>query len=358
MLFDMRRHGNTISGWVAPDNPGLVSKVRIVRPDGSTAELATNRARPDVVEHGLHHNGQVGFAIDASLFPDLASILDTLEVREFYSGVLLYRGYRDNVHIPMKVFRFDLQAMPYAHIEAIWDRNFALYYNGVERYNFDTLFGILNNPAATSVALAGRLNLSRYEHFFRERDYKLVTLLRHPLEELAERLLFVRYALAPQSASTFEGHLTGLKCLEPVAREINLDTLNGLPELFRNLTDEQKAVLENPMLRTIACEPDERPRRHHIELALSKLSSFDLVGVRSQYARFVTMLDAILERPLFAGTTPADISLLGPLARALGTIKPVRALLALDIQLYELAERAVQDAIGLGVPHRHEQTAN
>ena len=57
MLFDMRRHGNAISGWVAPDNPGLVSKVRIVRPDGSTAELATNRTRPDVVEHGLRIGG-------------------------------------------------------------------------------------------------------------------------------------------------------------------------------------------------------------------------------------------------------------------------------------------------------------
>jgi hypothetical protein len=346
MLFDMRRIDNCLFGWISPDNPSVPPRIRILRPDGSTAELETNAIRPDVVEAGIHHDGKVGFHLDSNVLPDLATFIDVIEIRDAHTGILMYRPYREGAHIPKRFFRFELQAMPYAPVEAMWDRNFELYYSGLERFPFETLFGILNNPAASSIALSGRPSMNRYEHLFRERDYKICALLRHPLEELAERLLFVRYALAPQSATSFEGHLTGLKCLAPIANQVNLDRLDSMPKVFKTLTAEQKLAIENPLLKALVCDPEERPRKHHVQLALARLSTFDLVGVRSHYARYCTMLDALLGRDIFAGTQPMNISMIGPLSEALGGIKAVRSMLQLDIELYELAESAVKRVVG------------
>lgn len=345
MLFHMERSGAMISGWVAPDNPSAVPRIQIIRPDGTTAELETNVFRPDVRDLGLHNTGEVGFRIDAGVFPDLGGMIDHIQIRDVHTGVLLYRPYDAGVHILGKVFRFESQAMPYAHIEAIWDSNFALYYNAIERYPFDTTFTILNNHSAQSIALSGRANFHRYEQFLREREYKIITLLRDPLEEMAERLLFVRYALAPQSPKAFEAHLTGLQPLGSAVRRLNLDKLETIDEMFASLTGKQKEALSNPLVKALACQINEKPKKQHVELALTKLSSMDLVGVKPCYAQFSEALSKLLGRDLLAGAEPPEISWTKRVAERLAGIKAARSLIALDLQVYELAFNAVRRVI-------------
>jgi len=345
MLFHMEKYGKSIEGWLSPDNPSAVPRIRIIRPDGTTAELETNVFRPDVRDQGLHPTGHNGFAINDSLFPDLSGIIDQIEIRDVSTGILLYRPFDDKKHVPMKVLRFESQAMPYAQIESIWDKNFALYYNAAERYPFETMFGILNNPAAKSLAITGRLRYFQYEHYFRERDYKIVTLLRNPLEEMAERLLFIRYALAPQSPDSFDAHLSGLRSLGAAVRKIKLDRIETIAECFSLLTAEQKNALSNPLVKSLACKPDEAVRKHHVEIALSKLSSMDLVGVRSRYDQFKLMLGELIGKDILAGSVQPEISWARRVTEELMKIKTARSLVSLDLRLYELVEGAVERAI-------------
>jgi len=345
MLFHFERVGNALTGWVSPDNPATIPQIQIIRPDGTHAELQTNAFRPDVKDRDLHKTGHVGFEINDSLFPDLSSMIDKIEIRDVHTGVLLYRPYDASVHVPMKIFRFEAQAMPYAHIEAVWNKNFSLYYNAVERYPFETMFGILNNPAAQSIALAGRPSLLRYEHYLREREYKIIALLRNPLEELAERLLFIRYALSPQSPTTFRAHLTGLDRLHPVAKAVDLNKFSSLKQAFSLLTDRQRTQLANPLVRALACNVDETPRKPHVELALTKLSSMDLVGTRPHHHQFKTMLAEMIGRDLFGNNPLPDMSWTLQVAEELGKIRSVRSLVALDLELYQLVSRAVERAI-------------
>lgn len=344
MLFHMEKYGACIEGWLSPDNPGAVPRIRILRPDGTVAELETNVFRPDVRDQGLHPTGNNGFAINNTLFPDLPGMIDQIEIRDAGTGILLYRPFDENRHVPMRVLRFEPQAMPYAQTEAIWDKNFALYYNAAERYPFETMFGILNNPAAKSLAISGRLNFIQYEHYFRDRDYKIITLLRHPLEEMAERLLFIRYALAPQSPDSFDAHLSGLRSLGTTARRINLDRIETVAECFSDLTVEQKNALSNPLVRSLACKVDEVPRKRHVEIALSKLSTMDLVGVRTRYDQFKRMLAELIGRDILAGVEQPEISWARRVTEELMKIKVARSLVALDMRLYELVEGAVERA--------------
>jgi len=345
MLFHMEKYGQGIEGWLSPDNPGSVPRIRIFRPDGTVAELETNVFRPDVRDQGLHPTGHNGFSINNAVFPDLSGMIDQIEIRDFDTGILLYRPFDEKKHVPMKVLRFESQAMPYAQIESIWGKSFALYYNAAERYPFETMFGILNNPAARSLAISGRLNFTQYEHYFRDRDYKIVTLLRHPLEEMAERLLFIRYALAPQSPDSFDAHLSGLRNLGTAVRRINLDRIETVAECFADLTVEQRDALSNPLVRSLACKADEVPRKRHVEIALAKLSTMDLVGVSTRYDHFKRMLAELIGRDILAGGAQPEISWARRVTEELEKSKIARSLVALDVKLYGLVEGAVEKAI-------------
>jgi hypothetical protein len=346
MLFHMEKYGNKIEGWLSPDNPGAVPRIRILRPDSSVAELEANVFRPDVRDQGLHPTGHNGFTINENVFPDLVGMIDQIEIRDVDTGVLLYRPLKEDKHVPLKILRFDTQAMPYAQVESNWDSNFSLYYNAAERYPFETMFGVLNNPAAKSIAISGRPNYGQYEHYFRDRGYKIISLLRHPLEEMAERLLFIRYALAPQSPVSFDAHLTGLRCLGPVAQRITLERIESIDESLAKLTAEQKAALSNPMIKALACKPDEVPRKRHVQVALSKLAAMDLVGVRTRYEQYKDMLAELIGRDMLANSVQPEISWARRVSDQLRKLKSAQSLVALDLQLYELVEKAVGRVIG------------
>ena len=352
MLFHMEKYGNRIEGWLSPDNPGAVPRIRILRPDSTVAELEANVIRPDVRDQGLHPTGHNGFAINDTVFPDLAGMIDQIEIRDADTGVLLYRPFKEEKHVPLKVLRFEPQAMPYAQIESIWDSHFSLYYNAAERYPFETMFGVLNNPATKSISISGRLNYGQYEHYFRDRDYKIISLLRHPLEEMAERLLFIRYALAPQSPVSFDAHLTGLRCLGPVAQRITLDRMESIDECLARLSAEQKTALSNPMIKALACKPGEVPRKRHVQVALSKLAAMDLVGVRTRYDQFKHMMAELIGRDILANSVQPEISWARRVSEQLRKLKSAQSLVSLDMQLYELVERAVGRVVGEKNPGR------
>ena len=346
MLFHMEKYDDRIEGWLSPDNPGAVARVRIMRPDATVSVLEANVFRPDVRDLGLHPTGHNGFAINDTVFPDLAGIIDQIEIRDADTGVLLYRPFKEEKHVPLKVLRFEPQAMPYAQIESIWDNHFSLYYNAAERYPFETMFGVLNNPAAKSISIAGRLNYGQYEHYFRDRDYRIIALLRHPLEEMAERLLFIRYALAPQSPVSFDAHLTGLRCLGPVAQHITLDRIESVDECLARLSMEQKAALSNPMIKALACKADEVPRKRHVQIALSKLAAMDLVGVRTRYDQFKHMLAELIGKDILANSVQPEISWARRVSEQLRKLKSAQSLVSLDMQLYDLVEKAVGRVVG------------
>ncbi|HRF08155.1 MAG TPA: hypothetical protein PL193_05855 [Xanthobacteraceae bacterium] len=308
--------------------------------------MQANVFRQDLIDVKLHPTGHAGFRICRAAIPDLTDFIDDIEIRDATTGVLLFRNFREDQHLPAKVLRFEMQAMPYASIEAAWSKHFSLYYNAIERYPFETLFGILNNPVVKSIALSGRPNLARYEQLFRDREYKLVTLLRDPYEELAERLLFYRYALSPSAPARFKDHLSDLSDLRVVTQRFDPSNLPTLAESFAYLSDRQLMDLSNPLVRALACTAEDPiPRTHHVEIALGRLATFDLVGTRVQFDIFKNSLGEIAGAPILKQEELVTMELLKPIAEELKNIKIVRSLLSLDSKLYEFSVEAVRRAL-------------
>lgn len=347
MLFHMEEDGHgRLSGWVLPDNPSAIPVVRISLPDGRSIEIEANTMRTDLQDRSLHETGLAGFEINHATRPDLFPLPDEAEIRHVETNVLIYRRFRSDSHRPEKLLRFDIRAMPDPQLEQLFAGHFALVYGTAQRYPQDTFFGIFNNPTAKSIYISGRPNMQQYEQVLRERGYKMIALLRDPYEEMAERLLFARYAAAPNQPPFVADHIFGLEPLMDAVTDMRFEDPESITAAFAAMNEAQKRALANPLLQTLACMPDELPRSRHIEIALSKLSRMNLVGVRSRFDDFKSILVEVIGVDVLGDYEPANLTWVQRLADDLRQIKQARALIALDLDLYSFVEEAMTEAIG------------
>jgi hypothetical protein len=236
--------------------------------------------------------------------------------------------------------------MPDTKIESLFAKHFTLHYGTAQRHPQDTFFGIINNQAARSIYLSGRPNFSQYEQWLRERDFKIITLIRNPYEEMAERLLFARYASGPNLPPFVTDYMYGLEPLVDMVKNVRFEDVESIRAAFSALTDLQKQVLTNPLARSLACLPDEMPKSAHVEIALSRLSRMDLVGLRTRFGEFKSILKEILGVDVFGQHELNSLSWVQRVVAHLSQIKQARALISLDLDLYSYVEEAVVEAIG------------
>jgi hypothetical protein len=347
MLFYMTEdEPGRLLGWVLPDNPSALPRIKIFRPDGSMVELEANAFRPDLRDRGLHETGMTGFLIDDKIYPNLNEVIDQIEVRESDTNTIIFRKFQPAVHINQKLFRFDLRAMPDPELEGLFAKHFTLYYGTAQRYPQDTFFGIVNNPTAESIYLSGRPNIQQYEQLLRERGFKIIALIRNPYEEMAERLLFARYASTPDLPAFVSDHMYGLAPLMDMVKSIKFDDIESIRAAFAAITEEQKRALTNPLVRTLACLPDELPKSGHVEIALSKLSRMELIGLRSRFGEFKSILSEVLGFDVLEQHEFSNLSWVDRVVGSLSQIKQARSLITLDLDLYSFIEEAITDAIG------------
>jgi hypothetical protein len=346
MLFHMDQvNGDQLVGWVAPDNPSALPRIKIIRPNGPDIELEANTLRTDLQDRGHHDTGMVGFVINEKIVPGFSKLIDEIEIRECDSNVLIYRKFQEGKHIEKKLFRFELQALPDPKIEALFTSHFALYYGMVQNFPFDTFFGIVNNPPARSIYISGRPNFQQYEQLFRDHDFKIVTLIRDPYEEMAERLLFARYASNENVPPFVADHISGLEPLIDLVKDVNFGEAESIAAAFNLMTEAQRKILSNPLVGSLACPVDEFPRRGHIEIALSKLSRMDLVGLRSRFGEFKSILGEILGVDILADYEITNLSWVSRIAEHLSKIKQAKNLISLDLELYFFVEEAIKEAL-------------
>jgi hypothetical protein len=348
MLFHIDEANETVvAGWVLPDNPSSIPIIQILAPGSEPFEFEANVLRTDLRDKGLHETGMAGFRVDARVFPNFTAQIDQIEIRDRDTNVLIFRRFQPTQHLEKKVFRFELQAMPDPRIESVIKNQFALYYNTIHCYPEDTFFGIINNQTAPSLYVSGRPSLQKYEQWFRERDFKIFTIVRSPYEELAERLIFAKFASSAQASSlVVADYLCGLEPLVELAKPIQFDQPETIKAAFAAVDEAPKRALTNPLVKALACLPDDNPRGGHVEIALSKLAHMDVVGHRSRFSDFTSILAEVLGRDVFEGNQLAKIRSVQSVAETLSQIKQVRALIALDLDVYAFVEEAVEDAIG------------
>lgn len=328
--------GAIISGWIAPDNPSSIPRIRVSVPGRPDFELNANLPRPDIQALGLHSTGNTGFGIDEANTPGLASFPE-VSVREADSGVLIHR--RCSNSKPLKLFVFDttVDTNNSCSLYGCLAPHFALTYVTDEHYAFDTLFSILNNQFSRSILASGQLPIARYENVLQANDFVRAAIIRHPFETLAFQLCRLR-ELNARRTSNLALDLLGFA--DAVANLPAVDSAE-IQARLRRLSPASVAQIANPLVKAFACAVDEVPTRTHIAVALDRLASFGVVGTYADHGAFLrhlteladVSLKGVLEHQLSATTSN--------IASALARIESIRKLLALDLSLYAYVEDAL-----------------
>ena len=336
-------YGNGIEGWLAPDNPSAIPKLRVINSRFGAIEFDGNMVRDDVRESGMHATGHCGFRIDDTIIPGL-SPEDDIEIHEAATGMQIFRRSRPE-DVPRRVAYIDASLMPQNKIFSQMKSTFTLYNTSVERLSLETLICLIHATYCSSSAIIGRMSLMRYLGYLESNEFFTTAVLNDPFEELAEKILFIQLLSTSNVAHLLPAFTAGVEALVPFALSLDLTSKKALSFGFRSMDESVSAMIASPMTRMLACNPEEMPERRHLTTALDNLSSLSLVGLRRRFPEFCGLLNGILGTNIVASTQTAPSPTVLELADRLAKIGVVQRLLELDQTLYSFAESAVDNGM-------------
>ncbi|MGJ0509475.1 MAG: hypothetical protein ACR652_20605 [Methylocystis sp.] len=336
--------GDTISGWLSPDNPSLSPSVIVAVPGRDEVEIPGSVMRRDVADAGYHLTGVCGFLITADRVPDLPTLMD-LEILEADTRLPIYRRFAPDRDLLKRLFLFDCSVLPQRRLLDELGRYFSLSYQHAERNGAETTIACIVNPGAQSVVMSGRSHVVRYDDLLRERGFLRCALLREPCEELAERLYFLNYLAQEADREALDHYAHGLRSLIDFARDLPFRDPKGLTAAFRGATETQRRELMSPMTRVFGCEVGEPPRRANVTQALQKLAGFDVIGVRECFPLFRDLLAGALGKNVLGDEEPVRYPAVSALAQTLSRIGVVNDFLAEDLALYAYVTEAIEDGL-------------
>ena len=329
-----------IRGWLTPDNPSVKPRFIVEIPGRPPIEFDANVMRQDILDLGWHSTGQVGFSLDCELIADLGEIED-VRLIDYHTGMTIYRRAPLEEYISGRLLFYDCSLMPQWRLLGTVARKFAVHYSTVDRYPLETALAIFWNQMATSSFVSGAPNFLRYCHAFQAREFRTVALLREPIEELAERLMFLRALARSPSLSSIRTHFDVYEPLIAFADSIDPKDRKSLLGGFRSVDNRARALMRSPMTRTFGAEVTDSPEYRQVTAALDNLATVDLVGVRTNFREFSGMFDGLLGKPMLSGAAFAQVPGTEDLAALLKTIGPAIDLLEEDIALYAYACDAI-----------------
>jgi hypothetical protein len=186
-----------------------------------------------------------------------------------------------------------------------------------------------------SVYLSGRLLYRAFQQYL-EGHFDVIFSMHHPYEELAERLIVLAQIKRTGSGILGLRENMSLESTMAFAQALPLDNERDLARALRDMPHPVARVLANPVVRQLTTStPEEMPTRSAVSMALSTLSTFQVVGLRRAPRAFA---GAVCELTgLDPGASPEAGHLPGvtALARMLKRTREVEWLIEQDLALYD-----------------------
>jgi hypothetical protein len=296
-----------------------------------------------LIAAGRHMTGLCGFCIGEDQVTDLTHRADLL-IREIETGLSVYRRVSWSP-LPRKVLHLETRLVPRADFDRRAARGFQAGYHGIDRLGHETAQQAFLLNGIGSVYLSGRLHAPPYAYLI-ERGFEVMLAVRDPYEELADRLL----ALADPAAVGRQGLSERDRLVfGPVIEALDdLDIGNpaAVRRRFRRLDRGLGAILSNPLARQLTTSrPDQLCSGDAASAALRTLSGFDLVAVDDvpglfEHAAAHWLGTAATEAD--AGVDGVVAALRTSLADELSTLRPVEAMLDIDLEVHHAVATAVE----------------
>jgi hypothetical protein len=343
MLFNIDHdRGETIMGWIMPDNPSVSPRVQVTVPGQPPRIVEAQHYRPLLKEQGLHNTGICGFVVDAQAVPDLPN-LTHVDVHDVDTGLLVYRRRPKDGVIPARLARIETHLLRTRSLNEMLSPVFQMAYTGIETVPREALNALLGVSFTDSIYVTGRFRLRTIDSSLRDRKYKLAVMVRDPFEELSERLLLLKWATKPEGAAAPTVLGPSITGILPLMADADLSTVRGIADLARTLDAMGRDLLADPLTRQLTTlEPDEPTDRLAVGTALDALAECEVVGLREDVPGFIAMLGAVLDADIAIGTPEAPVyESVGRLTALLMDTDEARALVENDLEVYDRVKSAV-----------------
>jgi hypothetical protein len=333
MLFNVEVDaGFLVKGYVVPDAYDKYCSLVLKSGGRELLVVAANGPRDGQLVGGRHIDSQCGFCVDETHLPTLSQLPD-LELRDEETNVLIYRRSKPG-YLHQKVFRLESHLFPLWRIDKPMDARFQYFATQVERYGRETILQIANIATFTSVFFSGRFMYSLVRQYV-EDVFKIIFVMHHPYEELAERLMVLRQIpesgggiLASRDVSYFSPVLA-------FAKSLPLEDENALAAKLRDTPREVAQLIANPIVRQLTCERmEDAPGARGLSIALDVLSSFEIVGLRRASTPLLQAIATFSQTPVNMLPPLTTLPGVTTLAKALRRSREFEHLLELDLQLY------------------------
>ncbi|WP_158811986.1 hypothetical protein [Beijerinckia sp. L45] len=344
MLFSLQEdHGSSINVYVVPDSGGTVPSIRVRSEGVELATLSANVTIDALVHAGRHSTGRCGFAIDDSHVPNLAGHND-LEIVEAETDILVYRRAMPDRLPDINLFRFETHLLPLWRIDDALKSRFQYWYKGIDRFGRETSTQVFCLNNGTSSYVSGRLLYKNYE-FYLSKGIKTVAMMRDPYDELAERLILLKnIGTRAEEVLGARDAITFAPVIESLAESEDFDE-TFCKRFFKKASDEVLMALANPIVRQLtASTPDELPNHASVAAALDVLSTFELIGRRTESADFNTGLAELLGVPDAAIPQVPEYARVTDLGARLRGNPSIEAFLEKDLELFHFLAKAFTSA--------------
>ena len=332
-----------IVGYLVPDGFSGSCSLRISDGQKDLAVLLCDQELPAIAAAGRHATGRCGFIIDETIVPELAQ-KEALELYDQETNLRIYRR-RSPSHVTHKrIFRLETHLFPLWRLDDRAEPHFQYFYKGIERHGRETAVQMFLLHNAPSVYLSGRLIYKMYDTNIDD-TFNTVVLLRHPLTELAERILTLKHVrkfgeelLGARDMMTYAAAIEFAATVEPDEKVLR--------RAFAAISRPAIATLTNPLTRQLAARaPDEISVKGGIATALGTLSRFAIVGLRDRQDVFLQQLAELIGVPSQSLPEFAEFPSTAELAEKLKSVPEVGLLIEQDLEVYHQVKSAVENLL-------------
>lgn len=340
MLFSIDEdQGGWIIGWIMPNNPNTTPVVEVHLPDGVVCTVPAMHYRPLLKTQGLHNTGICGFVCDENNTPGLGAAED-LAIYCADTGVLIYRRPGNRKFLQTRCLH--LETRLFAASKYIATDNFQMAYRNAETLPDETLGAVLGIAFSASIFVSGRLNYQAFAPIARDRGFKVVLLLRDPLDELAERLTILKWAAANGRDDILVHFGASVPDTKADFGKLDLQSAESVAARLGALSPATRRILSNPVVRQLTqLSPDDEIDPFAVSIALDVLADFAAVGFDRHLPIALETFQAVTgdEGPVpdFAFGGSAQVA---ALAASLRTLPVVAELIELDQSVYRAALQA------------------
>jgi len=331
LLFNLEYDGGDyVKGYLIPDSFSNKPVVKVTLDDGSSFLHPCDQFRQAAVDSGRHATGLVGFRIDLSTVPDLAT-QSGLSIHDADSGLLIYRRPGTRKILDMKMFRIELAMIPAPRLDKQCGHYFQYAMSGAERFGNETTLQMFHLNAVKSIYVSGRLQLRSYEEFL-DKGFMFVGSIPEPYYEMASRLFILkRLSREPITFLSDRDHIF----LQPAARhfaDVNLRDEGELKRALKRADSKVRNVLVSPITRQLVCsDPEQQITRRDISAAIDAVSRFTTVGYDNDVGHFHQTISDLLSIPTEELPITPRYSLLEQIADRLRTIHIAEMMLEEDL---------------------------